>query len=68
MHGNLVDEVYVNGNNPDSQFFYLNGEKFKYSIYPILLENLNGKFEHVFSIVYVYNDEWGRKYFFFYSY
>ena len=57
MRGNLFDEVYVNGNNPDSQFFYLNGEKFKYSIYPILLENLNGKFEHVFSIVYVYNDQ-----------
>ena len=50
-------EVFVNGKNPSGQFFYVNREKFKYSIYPIVLENLNGKKEHIMSIIYIYKEE-----------
>ena len=53
----LFDEVYVNGNNSDEQYFYLKRKKLKYSIYPIILENLNGEKEHVFSVIYIYSDE-----------
>ena len=54
---NFFDEVYVNGENSSEQYFYLNGKKLNYSIYPLILENLNGEKEHVFSIIYIYNDE-----------
>ena len=47
----INSEVYVNRKNSSGQFFYVNGEKFKYSIYPIILENLNGKKEHIMSII-----------------
>ena len=57
MGNSLFDEVYVNGNNSDGQYFYLKGKKMKFSIYPIILENLNGEKEHVFSVVYIYSDE-----------
>ena len=50
------DEVFVNGKNSSGQYFYINGEKFHYSIYPIVLMNLEGEKEHLFSIIYVYND------------
>ena len=53
----IYDEVYINGKNSSQQFFYLNEQKFNYSIYPIILENLNGEKEHVFSIIYIYNTE-----------
>ena len=56
LNDSIYGEVYVDGNNSDSQFFNINGEKFKYSIYPIVLDNLYGKKEHVFSIIYVYNE------------
>ena len=56
LNDSIYGEVYVDGNNSNSQFFNINGEKFKYSIYPIVLDNLYGKKEHVFSIIYVYNE------------
>ena len=36
-------------------FFYMNGEKIYYDIYPILLENYEKKYEHVLSIIHLYN-------------
>ena len=53
----MYDEVYVNGKNSSGQFFYVQDKKYKYSIYPILLENLNGQKEHIFSIIYIYSDQ-----------
>ena len=50
-------EVYVNGKNSSGQHFYINEEKYKFSIYPLLLENLNGQKEHIFSIIYIYKDQ-----------
>ena len=38
-------------------YFYIKGEKYNYSIFPVILENLYGEKEHVFSIIYVYNDQ-----------
>ena len=35
--------------------FYLNGEKIYFNIYPILLENYDKQYEHVMSIVHLYN-------------
>ena len=54
---NIYDEIYVNGKNSSGQYFYLNGEKIKYSIYPITFVNLHGEKEHVFSIIHIYNEE-----------
>ena len=34
----------------------INGEKNKYSIYPIIIENLKGQKEHIFNIIYIYKD------------
>ena len=54
---NIYDEIYVNGKNSSGQYFYLRGEKIKYSIYPITFVNLHGEKEHVFSIIHIYNEE-----------
>ena len=53
----IYDEVFVNGKNSNEQFFYINEEKFNYSIYPIVLENLKGKKEHIMSLIYIYNNK-----------
>ena len=53
----IYDEVFVNGKNSDEQYFLVNGEKNMYAIYPVILENLNGKNEHVLSIIYIYNKQ-----------
>ena len=55
--GYVYDEIFVNGKNNSIQFFSLNNEKFRYSIFPLILENLNGKKEHIMSLIYIYNDE-----------
>ena len=51
------DEIYINGKNSSEQYFFVNEEKLKYSIFPITLRNLNGIYEHIFSIIYVYEDQ-----------
>ena len=57
ISNSLNEEIFVNGKNAQMQFFFINGKKYKYSIYPVVLENLYGEKEHVFSIIYVYEDE-----------
>ena len=49
-------EIFVNGENRNDQVFYINGEKFEFSIYPIILENYDRVKEHVLNIIFVYND------------
>ena len=51
------EEIFVNGVNSSNQSFYLNNEKLHYSIYPVVLENLNGEKEHVLSIIYICDTE-----------
>ena len=41
--------------NDFNDYFYLNGEKIYYEIYPILLENYEKKYEHVLSVIHLYN-------------
>jgi len=53
----LFDEVKINGENTSDQNFYLNGEKYYFSLFPVILENIEGTKEHVLSIVYFYNNE-----------
>ena len=51
------DEIFINGKNSSGQIFYINGEEFKYSIYPVTFGNLQGKKEHVMSLIYIYKEE-----------
>jgi hypothetical protein len=53
----LFDEIKVDGEDISSQFFNFNGQKFYYAIYPVFLENMNNKKEHILSIVYLYNNK-----------
>ena len=55
INDSLWDEIYINGENNSEQYFYFNGEKNYFSLYPIVLENLSGNKEHALSIIYVYN-------------
>ena len=57
MNNSIDDEIYINGKNSSEQYFFMKGKKFVYSIYPVILDNLYGEKEHVFSIVYVYNEQ-----------
>ena len=53
----IYDEVYINGQNSSNQTFFVNGKEYNYSIFPVIFDNLNGKKEHIFSIIYVYNNQ-----------
>ena len=53
----LYDEVYVNGENSTGQHFFVDKIKYKYSIYPVTLDNIEGKMEHVLSIIVIYNEK-----------
>ena len=55
INHSFFDEIYSNGYNTEEQYFTLNGEIYNFSIYPIVLENLEGNYEHIFNIIYVYN-------------
>ena len=50
----LFDEILINGVD---QSFNFNGERYYYSIFPVVLENIQGLKEHVLSIVYFYNNK-----------
>ena len=41
--------------NDTVDYFYLNGEKIYFNIYPILLENYDKQYEHVLSVIHFYN-------------
>ena len=51
----LYDEIYINGDKPINQSFFINDERYNYSVYPVILDNIYGKREHVLSIIYIYN-------------
>ena len=56
-NNSFLDEVYINGQNSTEQFFYIKGEAFNYSIYPIVFENIEGKKEHILNLIYIYNQK-----------
>ena len=47
-NNSFLEEVYINGQNSTEQFFYIKGEAFNYSIYPIVFENIEGKKESIY--------------------
>ena len=51
------EEIKINGVNTSDQYFYLNGIKYYFSLFPVILENLDGIKEHVLTIVYFYNNQ-----------
>ena len=53
----IFDEIKLNGVNTSGQYFYINKEKFYFSIFPVVLENLKGTKENVLSIIYIYNNQ-----------
>ena len=53
----IFDEVYTNKINTEEQYFSVGGENFNFSIYPVVFQNLEGKKEHVFNIIYIYNNK-----------
>ena len=50
-------EVFTNGENDNEQIFYLNNEKFRFAMFPIILENCNQTKEHVLNIIFIYNNK-----------
>ena len=54
-NNSIFDEIYIDGNSSENQIFSINGEIQNFSIYPIILENLYGKKEHILNIIYIYN-------------
>ena len=56
LNDSKYTEIFVNGENGNDQIFYINGEKFHFSIYPVILENYNRTKEHILNIIFVYNN------------
>ena len=54
---NILDEVYINGENRFDQYFRINQEVYNFSIFPVIFENIEGNLEHVLNIIYIYNTE-----------
>ena len=52
---NIFDQIYIDDSNGENQYFYLNKVKYYYNLYPIILENYEKEYEHVMSIIYIYN-------------
>ena len=57
LRNDLYGEIYINGNNSNQQYFFVNEEKLLYVILPVILENLSGEKEHILSIIYIYNED-----------
>ena len=54
-NNSIFDEIYIDGESSKNQIFSINGEMQNFSIYPVILENLYGKKEHILNIIYLYN-------------
>ena len=57
LNGALNSEIFINGINGDKQIINIDGEKYNFSIYPVVLENYNGNKEHVLNIIFVYSNK-----------
>ena len=54
---NVLDEIYINGENTYEQYFTINNKVYNFSIFPVVFENIDGNLEHVLNIIYIYNIE-----------
>ena len=52
---NIFNQINIDDSNGENQYFYLNKVKYYYNIYPIILVDEEKKYEHVLSIIYIYN-------------
>ena len=51
----LLDEIFIDGFSGKYQRFYINNKENYFSLYPIIIENMDKEKEHVLSIIYIYN-------------
>ena len=51
----IFNQIYIDDSNGEKQFFYQNKIKYYFSLFPIVLENYEHKYEHVLSIIYIYD-------------
>ena len=51
----IFDEVFIFGGNVSSQKFYINNKEYYYALFPIIINNFDNKYEHVLSIIYIFN-------------
>ena len=52
---NVFDDLFIDKAFGNNQKFYSNNIEYNYCLYPIVIENFDGKFEHVLSLIYIYN-------------
>ena len=48
---NIFNSITINS----EQFLYINNTKYYYTLFPIIMKNLNNDYEHLLSIIYFYN-------------
>ena len=51
----IFNELIINDSIVENQYFYLNKKKYHFCIFPIVLQNYNKEYEHILSIIYIYN-------------
>ena len=51
----ILDEITIDGQNGEYQTFFINNEKFNFCLYPIVIENMEKQYEHILTIIYIYN-------------
>ena len=51
----IFNEIYIDNSKGENQYFYLDREKYNYCIFPIILENYEGRYEHILNIAYIFN-------------
>ena len=54
---NYFDELFIDQNDGKYQRFYINKKEYYYSLFPIIIENFDDKYEHILSIIYIYNKD-----------
>ena len=52
---NVFDEIYIDNSDGEGQYLYIDKKKYNYCIFPVLLEDYERKYEHVLSIIYLFN-------------
>ena len=52
---NIFDEIYIDDSDGEEQYFYVDGDKYNYCIFPVILEDYEKKYEHVLSIIYLFD-------------
>ena len=51
----IFNQIYIDDSNGENQYFYLNKNKYYFCLFPIILENYDHQYEHILSIIYIYD-------------